>query len=139
MSTVRITIPLGTWLIAFAMSLPAQAIAPAIKCEAAKVKEVGKYGFCQMKTESKELKKGIDLPADFDRCDIKFSRKWGKIERKGAESCPTLNDEAVIQSAVKDHAADLVLCLRDGRRDLLFPVHVSGGVRHRDPSLTISA
>ena len=37
------------------LAAPALAVDPAIKCEAAKLKEAGKYGFCRLKAESKAV------------------------------------------------------------------------------------
>ena len=50
------------------------------KCEAAKLKESGKYVSCRLSADSKGVKKGV--PSDYSKCDTKFSGKWGKIESK---------------------------------------------------------
>ncbi len=59
-----------------------QALDPDVKCNAAKVKEAGKYSFCRLKAESKAIKKA-EAP-DFSKCDSKYGEKWQKAEDKAA-------------------------------------------------------
>ena len=102
MRTDRIPLALGAFFIAFAVSFPAQAIDPADKCEALKVKEAGKYHFCRLSAEAKAIKKG--LPPDFAKCDGKLDLKWGRIESKAAGACPVTGDLSVIRLQVIEQA-----------------------------------
>ena len=52
---------------------PAGAVSPADKCEAAKLKTAGKYGFCRLKAEAKAAQTG-DAP-DYSKCDANFNPK----------------------------------------------------------------
>ena len=69
---------------------PAQAVEPAVKCEADKLKTAAKYSACRLKAESKALKKGTD--PDYTKCEQKLADVWAKIEAKGGDTCPTTDD-----------------------------------------------
>jgi hypothetical protein len=84
---------------------------PADKCEAAKLKEAGKYHFCRMKAESKAVKKSE--AADYGKCVAKFNDKWPLIEQKGEGACPTNGDEAAIETETTDHVNYMALILHD--------------------------
>ena len=101
------------WVLAAAVSLtPAAAFAmdPAVKCEAEKLKAVGKYVYCRMLAESKAAR-SFDEP-DFSKCDEAFMDKWIQMESKAASqntSCWTTGDGAAVQGAAasfSDSVAD---------------------------------
>lgn len=79
------------------------------RCQADKMSEAGKYGFCRLKESAKALKSG--KPVDFTKCDDRLGRKWAVIETKGAGECPTQGDEAPIMSQVTGDADDLANAL----------------------------
>ena len=97
-------------LIASATS--AFALDPARRCEASKLKTAGKYGFCQLKEESKAAKTG-GAP-DFSKCDDLFSAKWGQAETNAGGMCPSNGDEAAIQAFIAEHADALAVALAGG-------------------------
>jgi hypothetical protein len=84
----------------------AEAVDPAVKCNASKVKEAAKYSACRLKAESKAIKKG-EAP-DYSKCDTKFSEKWQKAESQAGGACPTLGDEAPIMDQVIADAGTIV-------------------------------
>ncbi len=88
-------------------SIPqASAADPAVKCESAKLKESAKYASCRLKAESKGVKKG--LPADFTKCETKFTAKFNKVESKaGPGVCPSEGDEMDVNSSITVHTAAL--------------------------------
>jgi hypothetical protein len=53
---------------------PAGAVSDAVKCQAAQLKEVGKYAPCRLKEELKAVKKGV--APDYTKCVTKFNEKW---------------------------------------------------------------
>lgn len=90
---------------AFAAISIGHAADPAVTCEAAKLKEAGKYANCRMKADSKAAKKN-EAP-DYTRCESKFSDKWGKAEAKAAGACPSNGDETAVESAVTACMGDI--------------------------------
>jgi hypothetical protein len=92
---------------------PAGAVDPGPKCEADKLKEAGKYGFCRLKAESKYAKTGnaLKYAQDLEKCDTKYSEKWGKAETKAAGDCPTSGDEAAMQEQITSDADAIAVCL----------------------------
>jgi hypothetical protein len=90
---------------------PAWAVDPADKCEAAKLKEAGKYHYCRMKAESKAVKKSE--PAIYTKCVSKINQKWPLIEQKGEGACPTNGDQAAIETETTDHVNYMALILHD--------------------------
>ncbi|KKU48958.1 MAG: hypothetical protein UX68_C0005G0004 [Parcubacteria group bacterium GW2011_GWA2_46_9] len=100
-TTVRLVMAVLTGLVLTWPGLAA-AVTDADKCEAAKLKVAGKYGFCRLKAEAKAAQTG-DAP-DYSKCDAKFSQKWTDAETKGGGTCPTSGDEAVMQSFVSGHS-----------------------------------
>ena len=73
----------------------------------------GKYSFCRLKAESKAVKTGN--PADFSKCDGKFSLKWGQAESAaGMGVCPSEGDEADLQAFITQHASDVAAALAGG-------------------------
>jgi hypothetical protein len=57
------------------------ALNPAVNCEAAKLREAAKYGYCCLKAESDAVKKGE--PVDYNKCAEKFNKKWPLLEKRG--------------------------------------------------------
>jgi hypothetical protein len=90
----------------------AAALTAADKCESAKLKEAGKYGFCRLKAESKAVKTGS--APDYSKCDAKFGAKWATIESGGGGQCPSNADQAAIESFVAQHTDDLSVALDGG-------------------------
>jgi len=77
--------------------VPAFALDPAPKCEAGKLKAVGKYANCRLRAESKAVKKG--LPPDYSKCVEKLSGVWTTLEAKGAGQCTTNGDYVEVEAA----------------------------------------
>jgi hypothetical protein len=98
---------LGVLLIAGA----AWAVDPGPKCEAAKLKEAGKYHYCRMKAESKAVKKS-EAPV-YTKCVSKFNQKWPLIEQKGEGACPTNGDQSEMKTQTEDHVDYWALILHD--------------------------
>jgi hypothetical protein len=112
------------------LAASAQALTPADKCEAAKLKIAGKYGFCRFKAESKAVKTG-GLP-DYSKCDLKYSGKWGSAESSAGGQCPTNGDEVPIQAFITQHSDDVAAALAGGSPTELpgRPRHLHDGSRH---------
>jgi hypothetical protein len=106
-----------TFLAVLLIAGTAWAADPPARCEAAKLKEAGKYGFCRLKAESKYAKTGdaARYAADLARCDTKYSEKWQKVEGTVGSFCPTTGDEAGIESQVVADADWLALKLNGVR------------------------
>src|SRR5262245_23598548 len=77
------------------MASPALAVSPAQKCEAAKLKIAGKYGFCRLKAEAKAIKTGE--PVDYSKCDSVFAPKWQSAEASVGGACSTTGDQVPLQ------------------------------------------
>lgn len=90
----------------------AAALSAADKCEAAKLKEGGKYGLCRLKAEAKAVKSGA--APDYSKCDAKLGSKWTTIESGGGGQCPSNGDQAAIQSFITQHTDDLAVALAGG-------------------------
>jgi hypothetical protein len=91
---------------------PAVAATDAEKCEAAKLKIAGKYGFCRLKAEAKAVKTGD--PPDHAKCDEKYGEKWTAAEGLGGGMCPTNGDQSAVQTFVTQHSDDLAAALAGG-------------------------
>jgi hypothetical protein len=85
----------------------ALALEPDVRCEAEKNKEAGKYAHCRLNFESKGVKKGA--APEVAKCDKRFQKTWGKIEKKGRGLCPTEGDQAQMQAFI----ADCTDCISD--------------------------
>ncbi len=79
------------------------------KCQADKLKRVGKYAFCRMKAESKGVKKS-EAP-DFTKCDPKIVSKFTNAEARWGAECPTQGDVGEIQSQVTACLDEVFLAL----------------------------
>jgi len=90
----------------------AQALSPAMKCEASKLGTAAKYGACQLKAEATAVKKGQS--PDFSKCDAKFSDKWSQAEMKAFGSCQSLSDDAAIRAFIGDETDALRMALDGG-------------------------
>ncbi len=90
----------------------AQAIAPAVKCEASKLGVAGKYAACRLKAEATAVKKAQS--PDFSKCGAKFSDKWSQAETKAGGSCQTLSDDAAIRAFISDDTDALRMVLDGG-------------------------
>jgi hypothetical protein len=103
-------VPLAALAVIFLCVTAAQAADPAIKCESSKLKESGKYSNCRLKADSKGVKKG--LPADYTKCETKFSDKWGKAETKaGPTVCPSEGDAGSMDARITANAAEIAILL----------------------------
>lgn len=102
----------------------ASAVSPADKCESAKLKEAGKYGFCRLKAAAKAVKAG-GLP-DYSKCEAKLASKWPAIESAGGGMCPSNGDQAAVQAFVVQHAADLAAALDGGTLPSCPPAPLCG-------------
>lgn len=84
------------------------------KCQAAKLKEAGKYYLCRMKEEARAAKKAEE--PNFTRCDDKFEKKWTNIEAKFGLACGEFSDLEAARSVAMRDAGDLACRLRgEGR------------------------
>lgn len=101
-----VSVLFGLW------TVPADALSPADKCESAKLKEAGKFSFCRMKAEAKAVKTG--QPADYSKCDERFTFKWPLIETKAGSSCPSDGDESAIQAFLTQQADTVATALAGG-------------------------
>jgi hypothetical protein len=87
-----------TFLSVLLLAGRAGAVDPADRCEADKLKEVGKYCSCRLKAESKAVKKAEE--PDFSRCNQKYTAKWASAEAKAGGACPTEGDAEAVQDQV---------------------------------------
>ncbi|MFN2377963.1 MAG: hypothetical protein ABR538_15635, partial [Candidatus Binatia bacterium] len=101
-----------SFLLFAAIPLVQAQVTPAAKCESGKLKEAGKYGACRLQAESKSVKTGD--PADYSKCETKFSAKWQVVEDKAEGACPTDGDLAFTNGLITDHADLLALLLSGG-------------------------
>jgi cysteine-rich repeat protein len=87
----------------------ARAVAPSVRCESAKNKEVGKRTKCVAGVFSKAVAK-FEAPdgVKLTKCGTKFSDKFTKIEDKAAGACPTVGDAAAVGGDV-DACLDAVI------------------------------
>jgi hypothetical protein len=90
----------------------AAALTPAERCQSAKLKVAGKYGFCRLKAESQAVKTG-DAP-DYSKCDGKFADKWSLAETAASGACATSGDQAAIGGFIGQHTDDLAAALAGG-------------------------
>jgi len=103
----------GAVAAAFLLVPAAHAADPAVRCEAGKLKEAGKYGNCRLKADSKGVKKGE--AADYTKCVDKFTDKWGKVETKaGPTVCPSEADVGSIDLRITTDAAEIATLLAGG-------------------------
>ena len=82
------------------------------KCEAGKLKEAGKYGFCRLKAEAKAVKTGS--APDYGNCDVKYGSKWPSIEADAGGTCPSNGDEGAMQAFIAQHTDDVTAALAGG-------------------------
>jgi len=111
---------------AFLYVTSAQALTQSQRCESGKLTQSAKYGLCRLKAESKGVKKG--LPADFTKCEGKFTLKFNKAETKaGAGVCPSEMDEPAINTRITLHAADVATLLAGGALPICGDANVDVG------------
>ena len=106
----------GAWTLAVVATLllagpPVQAVSDADKCEAAKNKVAGKYAFCRQKAEAKAIKTGD--PVDYTKCDASYGTKWASAETNGGGMCPTMGDQAAMQSCITAHTNRVAAALNN--------------------------
>jgi len=90
----------------------AGALTAAEKCESAKLKEAGKYGFCRLKAEAKAVKTGS--APDYSKCDARNAFKWPAIESAGGGMCPSNGDQTALASFITQHTDDVSAALAGG-------------------------
>lgn len=91
-------------LLAAALVGRAEALSPAQKCQAAKLKSTGKYLFCRLKADAKSVKTG--QPSDYSKCDETVGGKFQDAEFQNAGMCPTQGDiNGVVNQVTADVAA----------------------------------
>jgi hypothetical protein len=93
-------------------ALPALAVSPADKCEAAKLKTAGKLQLCQAKALARAISRGTS--ADTARCDGHFAADWQTAETAAGGACPSSGDRAAVQAFVTQQAGDLSAALAGG-------------------------
>lgn len=104
----RLEILVASLLLASAAS----GLTPAEKCESAKLKEAGKYGFCRLKAEAKAAKTA-GTP-DYSKCDATYAAKWSAIESAGGGMCPSTGDQSAIGAYIAQHTGALAAALAGG-------------------------
>ena len=96
------------------------AVEPDIKCESDKIKTAGKYAKCLLAAESKAVKKGVAQAEKIAKCDLKYNKKWDKIdakaEAKGPPFCPTSGDKARVQARVIRDADEMAASVTGFKR-----------------------
>ena len=97
-------------IVSFTITSTTQAADPAVKCEAGKLKEAGKYANCRMKADSKAVRR--NEPPDYSKCLSKFADKWGNTETKAEGACPSNGDEVAVEAAITTCMADVATSLR---------------------------
>ena len=106
---------IGQWLAIVATVLvvagSAWAVSDPDKCEAAKNKVAGKYAFCRQKAEAKAVKTGD--PVDYSKCDASYGDKWMSAETNGGGMCPTMGDQAAMQSCITAHTNRVAAALNN--------------------------
>ena len=103
---------IAVFISALLAATAAVALSPAVKCESAKLKEAGKYGFCRLKAEAKAVKTGD--PPDYSKCDEKLTTKWPAIESAGGGMCPSNGDQAGMQTFIAQHTDYVAAALNGG-------------------------
>ncbi|MGH7789398.1 MAG: DUF1566 domain-containing protein [Candidatus Binatia bacterium] len=83
------------------LAMPATALTDAQKCQASKLKEAGKYGFCRLKAEVRAVKSAA--AADYATCDLKFATKWNAAEAAAAGACTTNGDQDGARDFIAEH------------------------------------
>jgi hypothetical protein len=87
----------------------AQALDPAPKCEAAKLKEAAKKAKCVAVVSAKSIKKSEAVDAaKLAKCSTKFNEKFTKSETKAAGECPTTGDASFIEGLVNGCVDDVI-------------------------------
>ena len=92
-----------------AVTGPADAGKPALKCSMKKLKAAGKLCLCRNKTRSKAVQKNR-LP-DHTKCQGKFAQAFAKAEAKGG--CHSENDSGVVADLVTDQCGEVEADLAD--------------------------
>jgi hypothetical protein len=124
----------GGALVATLLAGSAAAVEPAEKCQAAKLKETGKYGLCRLKAEAKAVKRGSagGLPAALAKCDAKLQTKWSALEAKAGTACPTNGDAGRLGRLAIDFSGVATLQLAGER----FVDHGDGTITDTQTRLT---
>jgi hypothetical protein len=104
----------------------ASGLTPAERCESAKMKEAGKYGFCRLKAEARAVKTG-GAP-DYSKCDARYAFKWPAIESAGGGMCASTGDQAALAAFITRHADDDAAALAGGALPGCFPTLATGQV-----------
>jgi len=90
------------------------AIATPNRCQAGKIKAVGKKQACEFSADGKAVLKGGT--ADFSKCAATFTSSFAKLELKGG--CRTSSDtgtiEAKVDAFVSDVFNDVPICAHEG-------------------------
>ena len=79
------------------------------KCEGAKLKEAGKYGFCRLKAEMKAVLGGGS--PDYSKCSQRFTLNWARREGTYDGACPTIGDTAEAEAFVTNHTQEVAAAL----------------------------
>ncbi len=85
----------------------AEAVTPAQKCQATKLKVTGKYAFCRLKADAKAVKTG--QPADYTKCVATFQTKFADAETEAGGQCPTQGDIGGVEDQVIADASSFKL------------------------------
>jgi hypothetical protein len=92
--------------------LPRGALAadPAQRCQAAKLKQAGKYAACRLQAARKAALR--EQSPDLSACDLKLANAWERAE--GGGDCETAGDLAAIQDELSTSAQTVIGALKPG-------------------------
>ena len=66
---------------------------------------------CRLKAEAKAIKTGD--PVDYTKCNTKYASKWMSAETNGGGMCPTIGDQAAMQSCITAHTNRVAAALNN--------------------------
>lgn len=90
--------------------------APAQLCQSDKNKVAGKYEYCRQRAESTFANTG-DTAAHttaLAKCLTRYQAKWPLLEAKARGACPSVGDQAAIQSVIDQHTTNIATALGGG-------------------------
>lgn len=107
----------ATWTVAVALvalcaTTTFAGLDPQTTCHFQKVDTSSKHLKCRLKVESKAIKRGTDR--DFERCDLKYARKWQRVEDIGLGQCLTSGDELTVRTELEEDTEVLRTLLETG-------------------------
>jgi hypothetical protein len=113
---LRMPVLFLTALVTWAATTAEAAVSDAQKCQATKLKLVGKFYKCRVKAQAKFVNKGNGekLQASLAVCEAKLSSKFSKAEEKWGAECPTTGDFPHLRNAVTADVTNMAMTLSGG-------------------------